>query len=85
MRFVEADVRTFRDAMPFDAVVGRLILFHLRDPVEVLRHHLGGLADDGLMVMIDFDIGSARSEPSAPLRRARDWLIPASGTPGPTR
>ena len=39
----------------------------LRDPVEVLRHHLGGLADHGVMVMIDFDIGSARAEPSVPL------------------
>ena len=78
MRFVEADVRTFRDARPFDAVVGRLILFHLRDPVEVLRHHLGALADDGVMVMIDFDIRSARSEPSAPLfDTARDWVMAA--------
>ena len=62
----------------FDAVVGRLILFHLADPVEVLRHHLGGLADDGVMLMIDFDVGSARSEPPAPLfNTARDWVIAA--------
>ncbi|MBV9799094.1 MAG: methyltransferase domain-containing protein [Solirubrobacterales bacterium] len=76
--FVEADVRTFRDGDAFDAVVGRLILFHLREPVEVLRHHTGALTDDGLMLMIDFDVGSARSEPPVPLfDTARDWVIQA--------
>jgi SAM-dependent methyltransferase len=78
VRFEEADARTFRDGEPFDAVVGRLILFHLPDPVEVLSHHIGGLADDGLMLMIDFDVGSARSEPPVPLfNAARDWAIEA--------
>jgi SAM-dependent methyltransferase len=73
--FVEADVRFFRDRRPFDAVVGRLILFHLPDPAEVLRHHLEGLADGGVMLMIDFDLGSARSEPPAPLFNAAwDWV-----------
>jgi cyclopropane fatty-acyl-phospholipid synthase-like methyltransferase len=76
--FVEADVHTFRDPEAFDAVVGRLILFHLADAVEVLRHHIGGLAQDGLMLMIDFDIGSARSEPPLPLfQAARDWVVEA--------
>ena len=78
VQFVEADVRTFRDTRAFDAVVGRLILFHLRDPAEVLRHHLDGLADYGVMLMIDFDVGSARSEPPVPLfDTARDWVIAA--------
>ncbi len=76
--FVEADVRTFRDPEAFDAVVGRLILFHLPDALETLRHHVSGLADEGLMVMIDFDVGSARSEPPVPLfNTARDWAIEA--------
>lgn len=83
VRFVEADVQTFRDAEPFDAVVGRLILFHLPDPVAVLRHHLNGLTEDGLMLMIDFDIGSVRAEPPLPLMNtARDWVIQAFGGAG---
>jgi SAM-dependent methyltransferase len=78
VHFVEADVRVFRDMRPFDAVVGRLILFHLPDPAEVLRHHLEGLADGGSMVMIDFDVGAARSEPPVPLfNAARDWVMAA--------
>ena len=44
----------------------------------MLRHHVGGLADDGLMLMIDFDVGSARSEPPVALfNAARDWAIEA--------
>lgn len=74
--FVEADVRAFRDRDAFDAVVGRLILFHLPDASDVLRHHVGGLTAGGLMLMIDFDVGSVRSEPSVPLfDAARDWVI----------
>lgn len=78
VRFVEADVRTFHDGRAFDALVGRLILFHLPDAVEVLRHHLVGLADNGVVLMIDFDVGSARSEPPVPLlNSARNWVIEA--------
>ena len=32
LHFVEGDVRSWRDTEPFDAIVGRLILFHLADP-----------------------------------------------------
>jgi SAM-dependent methyltransferase len=76
--FVEGDVRWFTDSEPFDAIVGRLILFHLPDPLAALRHHVAGLDEDGLAVMIDFDIGSVRSEPPVPLYdTARDWVIDA--------
>jgi len=83
--FIEADAHTFRDGEAFDAVVGRLILFHLPDPVEVLRHHTNGLAEGGLMLMIDFDVGSVRSEPPMPLfNAARAWVIEAFRRAGAT-
>jgi hypothetical protein len=47
--------------------VGRLILFHLPDAIEVLRHHVHGLTDQGLALMIDFDVRSVRSEPPVAL------------------
>jgi SAM-dependent methyltransferase len=78
VRFLEADARTFRDGEAFDAVVGRLLLFHLRDPVEVLRHHVNGLKEDGLVLVLEFDVGSVRSEPPVALfNTARDWVIEA--------
>jgi SAM-dependent methyltransferase len=69
VRFVEADVRSFHDDDAFDAVVGRLILFHLPHAVEVIRHHVEGLDEGGLMLMIDFDVGSTRSARGSALRR----------------
>jgi ubiquinone/menaquinone biosynthesis C-methylase UbiE len=66
VRFVPGDVRTWRDG-EFDAVVGRLILFHLPDAVDVVRHHAGALRPGGLAAFVDFDSGSARCEPPVEL------------------
>ena len=35
--FEEGDVSTWSAAQPFDAIVGRLLLFHLGDPVAAVR------------------------------------------------
>ena len=67
VRFVQGDVRTWRDEAPFDAIVGRLILFHLPDAVAVLEHHLAALRPGGLLLALDFDLGSSRAEPAVPL------------------
>jgi ubiquinone/menaquinone biosynthesis C-methylase UbiE len=73
--FLEADVRTFRDPEPFDAVVGRLILFHLPDALEVLAHHIAALRPSGIVLAIDFDGGSMRAEPPVQLiTTIRDWV-----------
>jgi SAM-dependent methyltransferase len=76
--FREGDVRTFASDEPFDAVVGRLILFHLPDAVEVVRHHAQGLVPGGLLAAIDFDIGTARAEPPVALvSTALGWILKA--------
>jgi SAM-dependent methyltransferase len=68
VRFAEGDVRTWRDAEPFDAVVGRLILFHMpRDAVAVVRHHADALRPGGVVLMMDFDVPAGRAEPDVPL------------------
>jgi len=73
--FVAGDVTSWRAATPFDAVVGRLILFHVAEPSDVVRHHVEHLRPGGLFVAIDFDIGGARSEPPVPLvGEAADWV-----------
>jgi len=78
VRFRQADVRTFTTDRRFDAMVGRLILFHLPDPVEVIRHHAGALAPGGRFVAIDFDIGTVRCEPPVPLvTAAGEWIVEA--------
>jgi SAM-dependent methyltransferase len=61
--FVDGDVTTWRSVEPFDAVVGRLLLFHVADPAAVARHHIANLRRGGLFVAIDFDLGGSRAEP----------------------
>jgi SAM-dependent methyltransferase len=73
--FAEADVRTFSDTAPFDAIVGRFILFHLPDAIEVLAHHLVALRPGGVVLAIDFDGHSIRAEPPVPLiSTIRSWI-----------
>jgi ubiquinone/menaquinone biosynthesis C-methylase UbiE len=78
VRFLQADVRTFATDQRFDAVVGRLIVFHLPDPVEVIRHHARALAP-------------STSGPSGASRRCRWSQRPGTGSwtrsepPAPTR
>jgi ubiquinone/menaquinone biosynthesis C-methylase UbiE len=78
VRFVEADVTRWRDQEPFDAVVGRLILFHLPDPVGALRHHLESVRPDGRVVMLDYDIGGLRTEPGDPFTARMTGLVMAA-------
>jgi SAM-dependent methyltransferase len=78
VHFVQGDVTRWRPEEPFDAVVGRLILFHLPDPVGVLRHHQDSVRPGGRVVMLDYDIGGLRAEPANPLAARMATLIMAA-------
>jgi SAM-dependent methyltransferase len=81
--FVQADARTFSASEPFDAIVARLLLFHLPDREEVLRRQLDALRPGGTMVLVEFDIGAMRAEPEAPLVEAvRGWIEAAFRSAG---
>jgi len=83
LRFEEGDVQTVRFDEPFDAVVARLVLFHLPDPVATLLHHRVNLRPGGTMVAIDFDVASVRAEPDVPLvREANGWAEAAFRSAG---
>jgi len=78
VRYEHGDARTFRDPEPFDAVTERLMLFHLADAVDVVRHHAAGLRPGGTFVAIDFDVGAARTEPPTPLTTTLvGWMLAA--------
>jgi SAM-dependent methyltransferase len=75
VRFIEGDARTYRPDAPVDAVVARLLLFHLPDADDVVRHFAGLLRAGGLALMLDFDIGSARTHPPVALAAAaKGWV-----------
>lgn len=83
VRFVRGDARTFRDDQPFDAIVTRLLLFHLPDAREVVRHHLGALRPGGVLLAIDFDVGAARADPPVELvTTALGWVEAAFRSAG---
>ena len=65
--------------------LGRLLLFHVPDPIRVVRHHVANLRQGGRFVAIDSDIGSARCEPPVPLfTDAISWICDAFVAAGAT-
>jgi SAM-dependent methyltransferase len=78
VRFVEGDVAGWHAEDPFDVLLGRLILFHLPDPVAVLHHHLRAVRPGGRVVMLDYDIGGLRAEPGDPLTARMAALVMAA-------
>src|SRR4051812_9289661 len=83
VEFRQADARTFSASERFDAIVARLLLFHLPDREDVLRRQLDALRPGGTMVVVEFDIGTMRAEPEVPLVVAvRDWMEAAFRSAG---
>lgn len=75
VEFRLGDVRTFSDDELYDAVVCRLLLMHLPDAADVLRHQLQHLHPDGTLVAIDYDMGGARALPEVPTySRLLQWI-----------
>jgi SAM-dependent methyltransferase len=75
IEFRQADARTFNASERFDAIVARLLLFHLPDREDVLRRQLDALRPGGTMVMVEFDIGAMRAEPEVALvEDVRRWI-----------
>src|SRR3954451_21985445 len=78
IRFEQGDVTTWRDDRPFDAIVGRLVLFHMPDPEAVLRHHVAAVRPGGIVAMIDFDVGGARTDPPTTVAmQTKEWVLAA--------
>jgi ubiquinone/menaquinone biosynthesis C-methylase UbiE len=50
-----------------DAVIGRLILMHLPDPVATLQQLVGLVRPGGLIAFCEFDVGAVRTIPDSPL------------------
>ena len=81
--FTEADIASWYGTPPFDAVVERLVLFHMPDPAAVVRHYRQSLRADGLFVAIDYDIGACRAEPRVPfIEDVIGWVCDAFSAAG---
>ena len=81
--FVDADITGWRSPEPFDVIVGRLVLFHLPDPVLAVRQQLDNLRHGGLFIALDFDIGAGRAEPPVDLvTKVSGWIERAFSASG---
>lgn len=75
VRFEESTVEGFAMDEPVDAVIGRLILMHLQDPVDTLRHLAGQVRPGGLLIFAETDMTLADSFPAMPLWRTMKSII----------
>jgi SAM-dependent methyltransferase len=74
--FVEADLAGLRLDEPFDALVGRLILLHLKEPAATVRALSRLVRSGGVVSFQEFSMTRARSVPPVPLvTKTRDWII----------
>lgn len=73
--FLEGDLADAAVGADFDAVVGRLILVHVKDPVASVRALAGRVRAGGIVAFqeIDFTLGPAELRPSPVSRQSWDW------------
>jgi SAM-dependent methyltransferase len=79
VRFVEGDERgleALAEDRPFDAVVGRLVLVHQRDPVVTLRHLTRFVRPGGVVAFheVDYDGGYWKSDANPLLDQFWRWV-----------
>jgi SAM-dependent methyltransferase len=75
VRFLHGDPAEMELEMPFDAVIGRLILLYYADPASALRKLSRLARPGGLIAFQDFDMYGMRSYPRSPLfDRCGDWI-----------
>lgn len=83
VRFAVGDINRPADGGPFDAIIGRLVLMHVPDPVAVLRIHSESLASGGLVIPIEFDVDACQTVPATPLaEQVVAWLRDAFNRAG---
>ncbi|EUA68645.1 ubiE/COQ5 methyltransferase family protein [Mycobacterium xenopi 4042] len=78
VRFQRSSIAEIALDEPVDAVIGRLILMHLPDPVGALRQLATLVRPGGLIAFSEIDTTAATSAPDLPLLRAvRDGIAGA--------
>lgn len=74
--FLEADLTNLKVGDQFDALIGRYILQHLRDPAATLRHLVRHLRPRGTVVFLEADLTHlGTSAPASPLfEQVGEWV-----------
>jgi SAM-dependent methyltransferase len=76
VRYEVGDLASWSPEGPVDAVVGRLILMHMPDPVAVLARMAGMVRPGGVAAFQDIVLPTRRTEPDLPLVGTfNGWLL----------
>jgi ubiquinone/menaquinone biosynthesis C-methylase UbiE len=85
IELVEADVASYVPEEQVDAVLGRLVLSYLPDPVATVRRLLGAIRPSGVYLALEYDTDAVRSAPPTPTITQGAGLVnvafAAAGTP----
>ncbi len=74
--FAQADVTRWWPDEPVDAVLGRLILLHLPDPVAQVARLAGTVRPGGVVAFADVALSTRAAQPELPLLTAfNSWLL----------
>jgi SAM-dependent methyltransferase len=80
---VEGDLESIGLDGVFDAVVGRLVLLYLRDPVAAVRRFASRIRPGGVYVAMEYEMTAAGMLPPQPLAaQATSWVLAALGHTG---
>jgi ubiquinone/menaquinone biosynthesis C-methylase UbiE len=75
VRFAAAELEDYAPEGRFDAVIGRLVLMYLPDPVAALRRFAACLRPGGVLAFQEIATAQARTVPETPLfRQAVGWI-----------
>jgi SAM-dependent methyltransferase len=80
--FVEGDAGTIVPEGAFDAVVGRLVLMYVADPVAVLRHLAGLVRPGGVVAFQELNIAAWAWPPAPVFERCWRWAVEAFARSG---
>ncbi|MGY1693620.1 class I SAM-dependent methyltransferase [Geodermatophilus sp. SYSU D00814] len=74
--FAQADVTTWRPPGPVDAVLGRLVLMHLPDPVALVARMAGLVRPGGVVAFQEVVLTTRAAQPALPLLTTfNGWLL----------
>ena len=83
VRFTVGDITESAPGGPYDAIVSRLVLMYVSDPVAVLKTQSAVLRPGGIVAPIEFDIPAGGAVPSTPtVQRALSWILEAFSRAG---
>jgi ubiquinone/menaquinone biosynthesis C-methylase UbiE len=74
--FELGDIRFYSPHRTVDALIGRFILLHLREPTVILRQILQNILPGGILAFMELDISSAAVAPRGQLfQRCLSWIV----------